>query len=719
VLRQIGTEQSVAPVAALLGDKDVSVRACIALQSLPGAKADEALRSSLGKIPTELKATVIQAIGARGDAKAAAALTPLTADKDANVASAALLALGRIGGAEAVEALKNAKPSDAALKVARSQALLFCADRLVSEGKNGEAAGIYGAAFKDGENMALRVAALRGLAASDKAQAATAIASVLKDKDRKLQIAALQCVGEAADGELAGKVLADAGALDAEQQVVLLTLARDKAVLPAALKAMSSDNTELRTAAIRAVGRVGGASEIPALLALATKGGADGKEAQAALGALKDQKADDALLGLLGGADAPARAAALQMLKGRNVARALPEIIKAAGDADESVRLAALEAVAALAGADRYPDAVQLLLAARSGSDNERAAAETAVVAVARKVEKAADRLAPLAGGLKSGAAPAKASVLRVLSILAGPEALQMVKERLQDGDAAVAEGALRALAEWPDTSAADELLKLLQQAKEGVPRTLALRGYLRLARLPDVTPQARTKMLEQAKPLAKNDQEKKQVLSCLSGTGSAEALELAAGFLDDQPVRAEAELAVLATAKAVSGKADRKRVEAVLKKLTETSQNKENVAHAKLLLGASSNIAPSGKAASLAGWQPDGQGGPASVAIDNNPETYWDEEDGKKLYRIAVTFEQPRNVGSISILGFQHHSYAPKDFDIIADGKVIKEVRNAEYTDNLLRVAFPPVQLKNIELKITGYYGASPAIREWGIYEP
>ncbi|MCY3018627.1 MAG: HEAT repeat domain-containing protein, partial [Planctomycetota bacterium] len=518
-------------------------------------------------------------------------------------------------------------------------------------------------------------------------------------------------------GETLGKVLADLGALQPEQQVVLLGLAQDKAVLPAAVKALTSDSAEVRSAAIKAIGRVGGAAEIPALLTLATKGGPDAKEAQAALGALKDPKADDALLGLLSGPDASARASAVQMLKGRNATRALPEILKAAGDADESVRLAALEAVAALAGADRYPAVVQLMLDARS--DSERAAAERTVVVVARKAENAAERLAPLAAGLKSAASAGKAAVLRVLGILGGPEAFQCVKERLQDADAAVADAASRALAEWPDVSAADDLLKLMQQAKDAAPRTLALRGYLRLARLPEVTPQARTKMLEQVKAVAQGDQEKKMLLSGLSGTPTAEALEAAASFLEEQPVRAEAELAVLAIAKAAGGKADRKRVDAVLKKLVETSQNKENVSQAKVLLGLSANIAPSGKAASLAGWAPDGAGGPASAAIDNSPDTYWDEEDGKNLYRIAVTFGQPRNVGSISILGFQQHSYAPKDFDIVADGKVIKEVRNAQYTDNLFRVSFPATQLKTIELKITGYYGGSPAIREWGIYEP
>lgn len=130
-------------------------------------------------------------------------------------------------------------------------------------------------------------------------------------------------------------------------------------------------------------------------------------------------------------------------------------------------------------------------------------------------------------------------------------------------------------------------------------------------------------------------------------------------------------------------------------------------------------NIAPSGKASSLRAWKPDGPAGPSQAAIDNNPETYWDEEDGKPDYAIAVIFDQAREVNAISLVGWQQHSFAPKDFDIVADGKVVKEVRNALYTANHLRVEFPATSLKALELRITGYYGGSPAIRELGIYEP
>ncbi|MGD0093390.1 MAG: discoidin domain-containing protein [Planctomycetota bacterium] len=136
---------------------------------------------------------------------------------------------------------------------------------------------------------------------------------------------------------------------------------------------------------------------------------------------------------------------------------------------------------------------------------------------------------------------------------------------------------------------------------------------------------------------------------------------------------------------------------------------------HAK---GEPVNIAHLGHAASRSTWKPDAAHEPAA-AIDNNPNTYWDEEHDKPEYRFAVTFDQPHTVNAISISGYEQHNGAPKDFDILADGKVVLPVRNANYTGNQLRVEFPATQLKDLELKITACHGHSPTIRELGIYEP
>jgi len=73
--------------------------------------------------------------------------------------------------------------------------------------------------------------------------------------------------------------------------------------------------------------------------------------------------------------------------------------------------------------------------------------------------------------------------------------------------------------------------------------------------------------------------------------------------------------------------------------------------------------------------------------------------------------------VSAVSILGYQHHGYSPKDFEVLCDGKVVATVRNAKYAAARLIVPFTPVTCTTVELKITACYGASPAIRELEVY--
>ena len=136
-------------------------------------------------------------------------------------------------------------------------------------------------------------------------------------------------------------------------------------------------------------------------------------------------------------------------------------------------------------------------------------------------------------------------------------------------------------------------------------------------------------------------------------------------------------------------------------------------------VVGSLVNIAPLGKATSPDDVEKDGASSGDQAAIDGNPATYWDEDDGKSLYRLVVTLPQPERIAAISIMGYEQHRFAPKDFEIVCDGKAVKKIENAQYEDNLLVIKLDPVTCATVELKITGYHGGSPAIRELGIYRP
>src|SRR5437868_11705452 len=98
-----GSSESVPELARLLPDEQLSSWARIALEAIPGPAADEALRKATNSLTGKLLIGSINSIGVRRDADAVDLLTARLQDQDAEVASAAAVALGRIGNAAATK----------------------------------------------------------------------------------------------------------------------------------------------------------------------------------------------------------------------------------------------------------------------------------------------------------------------------------------------------------------------------------------------------------------------------------------------------------------------------------------------------------------------------------------------------------------------------------------------------------------------------------------
>jgi len=104
-----GTEASVPVLASMLTDEKVSDIARYALERIPGAAVDDALRQALSKAEGKAKIGIINTLGVRGDKKAVEALAKLTGDSNEMVAVAAIAALGRIDDKGATDAIAKAK----------------------------------------------------------------------------------------------------------------------------------------------------------------------------------------------------------------------------------------------------------------------------------------------------------------------------------------------------------------------------------------------------------------------------------------------------------------------------------------------------------------------------------------------------------------------------------------------------------------------------------
>jgi len=562
-LQLIGRAEVVPVLTGLLDDKDALIResARRALQYNPSTEAAAALRAALDKASDPAwKIAMINAVSQRKDAAGTAAIARLAADKDEAVAAAALDGLGTIGTADAAKAIAAVRATvPAKLKALANDDYLRCGDQLLKDGQKDAAAAIYQAVYVPAEPVAVRLAALRGLVLAKGAAAIPLIGEVLAGKEEAMKAVALSFVqevpgpeGTAAIVTLMPKVAA------ADQATIIAVLGRrgDASGKPAVLEAVKNADAGIRTAAYGALGSLGGAAEIGLLAEAAAKGAdAESDAARMALVQLRGQDINTAMAAAVANAkgDPKARAELLKAVAARKAVEAAPAVLTATGDADGTVRLESIKAMESIGTEQSLPALIAVLVKTQVG--DEQQAGEKSLLAICARAAGKDACLQAVMGALPGAKMPARGSLIKALGKFGGPKALAAVKAALADTDAAVHEAAVRSLADWPDMDAAPGLLAVAKADAKTTNQVLAIRGYLRLAGLPERTAAERVAMCREALAVAKRSDEKRLVLGVLAEANSPEALTMASPMLEDNSLKNEAAITVIKIAKLLGNK--------------------------------------------------------------------------------------------------------------------------------------------------------------------
>ncbi len=568
----VGTEAQVPILAKMLEDPDTAEIARYTLDAIRGEASLVALRGAVGRLKGAPLVGVINSLGIRRDEKSVDAVIRLLGDSDPQIVAAAAEALGKIGTTEAATALMNTKAPNAA-RTALHNAQLQCAERLTAAGDPAVAATIYRQVWESDGPPAWRVAGLLGLARVAADKATPVVLETLASEDPLLQGTAARLAVQLPGANVTAALVERLDGLDPTGQVFVLNVLadrNDRSAAEAVSKRIDHQDETVRTAAVAAIGKLGDASTVEPLAKIAaTSDGAMQHAARTSLARLAAPDVDAKLIAMAVEGDTAVRMEVFRALAARGTGEAAPVLIKAAAENDAQIRVAAFEALAAVAQADSYAKLVELLVAAPTPKD--AAAAERAVVVTGSRLD-ATERLGPVIAALDSATVQAKMPLLRVLREFGGAEALEAVRAQLDDSDPAVQDAAVRALAGWPDTSAADDLLKIAKGADNPVHRVLALRGYMRLVGEVKQA-SARLKMLDAVLPIATTVQSKQMLLAALSEVADPGALHVAAKFLDDSEVHAEAAVATLKIGRAALT-ADPAAVRAAMRKLMDTTKD-------------------------------------------------------------------------------------------------------------------------------------------------
>ncbi len=206
-----GSEKAVPELGKLLADEQLASWARIALEAIPGPASDEALRKGVDSLKDKLLVGTINSIGVRRDAMAVKPLAGKLADQDAAVASAAAVALGHIGNADAAKALQPALASTSGkTRSAVAEGLVLCAERSLAAGHAPEAVALYDEVRKADLPKQRVLEATRGAILARQDEGIALLLEQLRSDDKKMFRMALglarEFPGTQVDQALAGEI---------------------------------------------------------------------------------------------------------------------------------------------------------------------------------------------------------------------------------------------------------------------------------------------------------------------------------------------------------------------------------------------------------------------------------------------------------------------------------------------------------------------------------
>ena len=388
-----GDGKAAPALAPLLADMELASWARIALEAIPDPACDAVLREAAGKLKGRLLIGTINSIGVRRDEKAIPVLAGKLADADADVASAAAVALGHIGSDAAVKPLPPLlTKAPAKVRPAVAEACILAAEKRLSEKNFSEALALYSAVRSAKVSKQKSLEATRGAILAMQSDGIPLLAEQLKSKDKDIFSIGLRTAREIPGPAVAKALLAELkeSGSDARRQTnLLLALAErgDPEALPVAMKMAEEGERKARLMAVNILKKLGNPAAAGTLMKLMAQDDAElALAAKRVLMRLPGKEIDSAIAVMLKDPKPEARSQAINMIMQRKTAGMVPTLIKVAQTDSEQVRVAAIKALGKLCGVDQLQDLLGLLVKGKSADEIQ--AAERAVTSVCMRSSK-------------------------------------------------------------------------------------------------------------------------------------------------------------------------------------------------------------------------------------------------------------------------------------------------------------------------------------------
>lgn len=256
----------------------------------------------------------------------------------------------------------------------------------------------------------------------------------------------------------------------------------------------------------------------------------------------------------------------------RKIASAAPRLLELAKRGDAKVRTSAIKALGAAAQWEHIPVLIALTVSDQDPdlSSVLQSSLKSACVRMPR--EECAEILA---GAMPDASTTAKVILLEQLTSVGGTKALESVVAATKSSDEAMRDAGTRLLGKWLSADAAPAMFDLAKTLPEGKYQIRALRGYVRIARQLNMTPEERIAVCRNTLAIAKRSDDKALVFDAIKRYPMPEGLDLAASLLDDEDLQQQACSTIVAVAGRVAASAPEQTEKALLRVL-ELSNDSE-----------------------------------------------------------------------------------------------------------------------------------------------
>ncbi len=553
-----GSRDAVTDLARLLTDESLASWSRIALEAIPGPEASEALRKAMPSLQGRLLIGTINSLGVRRDEGAVDPLTARLQDADTEVASAAAVALGKIGNGAATKSLRGSLVgAPVKVRTAVAEGCILCAERLMAEGKAGEAMEIYDEVRRSDVPKQKIIEATRGAILARKSDGIPLLIEQLRSEDK-----GLFQIGLGAARELPGREVADALAAELSRAtpdraalILLVFPNRNESGLPSAVFEVAKRGPKpVRIAAIGVIGRMGDAASLSTLLEIASESDEElTQAAKTALANLPDANVNSEVVARLAKAEGKTLAVLIELVGLRRI-DATSALVKALDHPGAAIRSAALAALGATVGAKDVPLLVSQVVSPKNSGDAQ--AAQKALRAACIRMPDREGCAAVLAAAMSRAPASTKATLLEILGAMGGPKALETIAVAVKGNDPELQDTGSRLLGEWMTVDAGPALLDLAKTAPSDKYQVRALRGYIRLARQFAGSDQQRAEMCQTALDVSGRAAEQQLVLNVLEKYPSADGLKVVIKATEVPALKDDATRAVLVIAQKLGDKA-------------------------------------------------------------------------------------------------------------------------------------------------------------------